>query len=182
MAREASSAVAFARALPICDPAGRERPGWVTLVIIPNSDEDRPWPSYGLRDHVRRYIAARAPAALVAAGGIYITGPQYQPIDVAARLIPRDTSQAGAVASSARQALLAFFHPLRGGPLGRGWEPGRSVYLSDVAALLERVAGVDYVEDLALLVDGGLQGEHARIPAGRLAVAGELTIQVIARS
>jgi uncharacterized phage protein gp47/JayE len=182
MAREASPAVATARALPNRDAAGRDRPGWLTLIIIPNSDEARPWPSFGLREQVRRYIAARAPAPLVAAGGIYVTGPQYQPVDVAARLAPSDPAQAGTVDAAARAALRAFFHPLRGGPQRRGWEPGRSVYLSDVAALLERVPGVDYVEELALLVDGGLQGEHVRIPAGRLAVAGKLTLQSVAWS
>lgn len=179
MAREASPAVAFARTLPTIDPGGRERPGWVTLIIIPNSQDARPWPSYGLREQVRRYIAERAPATLAGAEGIYVTGPQYQPVDVTARLVPTDLSQAGAVDSAARAALLEFFHPLRGGPSRTGWEPGRTVYLSDVAALLERVTGMDYVEELALLVDGGLQGEHVPIPAGRLAVAGVLVIQVI---
>ncbi|NIP84130.1 MAG: putative baseplate assembly protein, partial [Planctomycetales bacterium] len=93
MAREASPAVAVARALPGLDPGGRERPGWVTLIIIPNSAEDRPWPSFGLREHVRRYIAQRAPAAVAAAGGLYVTGPQYQPVDVSATIVPRDPTQ-----------------------------------------------------------------------------------------
>jgi hypothetical protein len=182
MAREASPAVAVARAIPGHDAAGRPRPGWITLVVIPNSEDARPWPSFGLRDMVRSYISERAPAALAAGGGIYVTGPQYQPVDVSARIVPRDSSLAGAVATACRAELLSFFHPVRGGPQRRGWDPGRSVYLSDVAALLERVPGVDYIEELALLVDGGLQGEHARIPQGRLAVAGELTLQAVARS
>jgi hypothetical protein len=82
------------------------------------------------------------------------------------------------VEKDARAALNHFLHPLRGGPEERGWEPGRSVYLSDVASVLERVSGVDYVEELALLVAGGLQGERVRVPAGHVVAAGTFTLQL----
>lgn len=182
LAREASPAVAVAQALPNRDPEGRLRPGWITLIIIPNSETARPWPSFGLREAVRRYIAARAPACLADSDGLFVTGPRYQPVDVRAVIAPRDPAEAGAVEAAARTALLAFFHPLFGGPERRGWSPGRAVYLSDVAALLERVPGVDFVAELALLIAGGLQGDHARIPGGYLAVAGDLKIQMEMRS
>src|SRR5207302_2584859 len=48
MAREASAAVAVARAVPATNPAGRTVPGWVTMVIIPQSQDARPVPSFGL--------------------------------------------------------------------------------------------------------------------------------------
>ena len=41
--------------------------------------------------------------------------------------------------------------PLFGGARGEGWDLGRDVYLSDVAAALHRVEGGDDVEELALL-------------------------------
>jgi predicted phage baseplate assembly protein len=62
MAKEASPAVAFARAIPSRDPNGRKVPGWVTLLIIPQSEEHRPWPSFVLREHVRKFIEAHASA------------------------------------------------------------------------------------------------------------------------
>ena len=178
MAREASPAVAVARALPATDPAGRQRAGWITLVILPNSNEARPWPSFELRKQVERYIADRAPACHAIMEQIYVTGPRYQPVDVDTRVKVVDPTQAGRVEADLRQALERFFHPLHGGPTGQGWEPGRSVYLSDISAILERTSGVDYVRELALLIDGGLQGEHARIPRNHLAVAGQFRIQI----
>lgn len=178
LAREASPAVAVARALPGQDPSNRPRPGWLTLVILPNSEDPRPWPSYGLRQHVLRYLSERAPASLTLAEQIYVTGPEYQPVDVSLRTRVIEPSAAGQVESDLRRALERFFHPLHGGPEGHGWEPGRAVYLSDVAAVVERVRGVDYVRDLALLLNGGLQGEHVRIPSGAMAVAGTIRIQI----
>ena len=178
MAREASPAVAVARALPATDPAGRRRAGWITLIILPNSSEARPWPSFELRKQVERYIASRAPTCHAIMEQIYVTGPRYQPVDVDARIKVVNPTQAGRVEGDLRLALERFFHPLYGGPTGQGWEPGRSVYLSDISAVLERTPGVDYVRELALLIDGGLQGEHARIPPNHLAVAGTFRIQI----
>lgn len=179
MAREASASVAFAQALPCCDPAGRTVPGWVTVVIFPQSADPRPWPSFGLRDRVRKFIGKQAGAVLTAGTQIYVTGPDYRPVDVDATVAPIEFSEAGAVEQRARQAIEMFLHPLRGGPSGRGWQPGRDVYLSDVSAALERVEGVDFVRELALLIDGGLQGERVRVPDGQTVVAGQIRIKVV---
>ncbi|MCM3870578.1 MAG: putative baseplate assembly protein [Pyrinomonadaceae bacterium] len=178
LAREASPAVAVARAIATRSAGGQNLPGWVTLVIIPQSDEPCPWPSFGLRQHVLAYIEARAPADVVAANQIHITGPDYVSIDVRATLTPKIASEAGVVEKRARQALQGFLHPLRGGPDRTGWSPGRGVYLSDVAAVLERVEGIDYVKDLALLVNGTLHNEQVTIADDRVVVAGKLRLKL----
>jgi hypothetical protein len=55
MAREASSAVAFARAIPLRDAAGRLRPGWVSLLILPEGRSAAPGRrSAGARPEVHR--------------------------------------------------------------------------------------------------------------------------------
>ena len=180
MAREASPAVAVARALPGTDAAGRQRPGWVTLVIVPASEEPRPYPSVGLRERVRAYLAARAEAGLAAGGRITVTGPDYFPVEVEAEIVPVDPAAAAEVETAARAALATFLHPLSGGSGGEGWEPGRSVYRSDVAALLEGVAGVDAVGRLALLVEGVPRGERVEVPPGGTVAAGEIRLSLVA--
>jgi uncharacterized phage protein gp47/JayE len=180
LAREASPAVAVARAIPTRNASGRTVPGWITLLIIPQSEERRPWPSFGLREQVRRFLAEHAPADVAAAVHINVVGPDYLPVDVAATLAPRDSAEAGAVELRARQALEEFLHPLRGGPERRGWELGRDLYLSDVAAVLERVPGVDYVQELALSIAGKLQGERVAIADERIVVAGEIRLKLTA--
>ena len=178
LAREASPAVAFVRAIPTRNASGRPLPGWVTLLIIPQSEDARPWPSFGLRQHILKFIEERAPADLVGSGQIYVTGPDYLPIDVTATLSPVDTAEAGNVEKAARAALEDFFHPLRGGPDRRGWDLGRDVYMSDVAAVLERVKGVDYVRELTLFVHGNLQGERIPIADDRVVVAGVIRLKL----
>ena len=179
LARQSSTAVAFARTIPSRNPDGRKMPGWVTLLIIPQSDERRPWPSFGLREEVRKFIEAHAPADLADAAHIYVTGPQYIEIDIDTSVAPIHPDEAGEVEAGVRAALETFFHPLRGGPEGRGWALGRDVFLSDVASVIERVAGVDFVKELSLLREGALQDERVGVPDDRIVVAGEIKIKLI---
>jgi len=121
MAREASAAVAVARAIPTNHPAGRTVPGWVTLMIIPQSEEPRPVPSFELRNEVRAFLEARASANLAAGRSIEVVGPDYLPIDVTATVAPRDPAGVGGVETEALQTLERFLHPLHGGSGGLGW-------------------------------------------------------------
>lgn len=175
MAYEASSAVAVARVMPNYNGAG----GSVRLMIIPHSRNQRePQPSFGLREQVRKFIVSRAPLDLAQADQIHIVGPNYLPIEVTATIAPVDPAEAGAVERRGREALAGFFHPLHGGPERRGWEPSRDVFISDVAAVLERVEGVDYVEQLALSLDGLPAGETVAVPDNRIVAAGKIRLKM----
>jgi hypothetical protein len=167
MAAEASPAVAIARALP-------GSTGGITVMIVPQSPDAQPQPTFELKREVLNYLSGRAPAAAV--GRISIEGPVYLPIGVEAVVAAKDLTNAGPVREEVLSALSAFLHPLTGGPDGAGWPIGRSVYLSDVASMLEGLPGVDYVQTLNLLLYGTPQGEVVQIPDGRIVAAGQLTI------
>lgn len=179
MAHEASAGIAVARAIPTHNPAGVTLPGWIKVLIIPQSKEPRPVPSFGLREEVRGYLEKYAPADIAGAHRINITGPDYLAIDVDATLAPKDLKRAGTVEQKAREALAEFLHPLRGGPEGSGWELGRGVYLSDIARSLGETEGVDFVEEIALSVGGVLQGDHVDVPVDRIVVAGQIRLNLI---
>lgn len=178
MAKEASPAVAVARAISTTDANGLSRPGWVTLVIIPYSEAPRPYPSFGMRQQVQKFIEARTAADLAATGHFQVVGPSYLPIDVEVTVVPLDAAEAGAVEQRVREALSQFLNPLRGSPDGHGWTPGRDVFLSDVASVVERVSGVDYAKALALLKAGVLQGDRIAVAPDRIVVAGDIRIRL----
>jgi uncharacterized phage protein gp47/JayE len=178
LALEASPSVAVARALPARNAAGLPAPGWVTVVITPRSAEPRPYPTFGLRQAVQAYLAARAPVDLPA-DRIFVTGPDYQPVDISAAIVPVDLSEAGPVERAAHVAVATFLHPLLGGPDGHGWLPGETVFASDVAAVIEHVDGVDYTQELALLRAGVAAGERLDLGADRIPVAGVLRLRIV---
>ena len=179
LALDASPAVAVARALPATHPSGRREPGWVTVQIVPFSDDPRPTPSFELRERVRRFLAERAPAT--AAARVSVVAAPFFPVGVDATVSPVDPSNAGPVVGAVAAALARFLHPLTGGPEGTGWPFGRDIYLSDVAALVESVDGVDYAETIALLADGTPAGERVAVPDDRIAVAGAVRLTLPGR-
>jgi predicted phage baseplate assembly protein len=174
LAREASPAVAVARALPATHPTGRPLPGWVRVLIVPASSEAEPRPSFQLRRHVLEFLSARSPASM--AGQISIGAPRYFPIGVEAEVAPLDPGSAGPVLDAVRRRLAEFLHPLSGGPDGEGWPFGRDAFVSDFAAVLESVDGVDHVETLTLVTDGTPRGERVDVPGDRIVVAGQLRL------
>ena len=176
LALQASPAVAVARALPHRHPNGRHAPGWVTVQIVPKSGEPRPVPSFELRKRVKRYLANRAPASM--AGQIAVLPAEYIPVGVVVTIRPVSADRAREVERTARDALGLFLHPLTGGPDSEGWSFGRNVHLSDVAALLEDLAGVDYTAGLSLLAAGTPVGDHVTVPIDRMVVAGPLQIRL----
>jgi hypothetical protein len=180
MAREASAGVAAVRVLPATAPNRRPAPGWVTVIIVPQSLEARPQPSLELRQLVHDYLIARSPGTLPSSH-VAVIGPTYRPVGVAALVTPRVDGEAGVVADALKAALEGFLHPLAGGPEGHGWRFGRDVFLSDVAALLEAVPGVDYVRQLDLLLDDAPVGPRVEIPTDQMVVAGTLRIEMEAR-
>jgi uncharacterized phage protein gp47/JayE len=179
LALQASAGVAVARAFPTLDSSGIERPGFVTVMIIPQSTDPQPIPSAGLRQDVLDYLVACAPADIAAAQAVSVVGPTYLAVDVTATLAPVDPDEAGTVEQDALQALAGFLNPLTGGPGGLGWDVGRALYTSDVAAVLGEVAGVDYVQELALYVNGVLQGSQVQVPLGQILVAGQLKVSLV---
>jgi hypothetical protein len=177
LAREASPGVAVSRALPATAENFLPVPGCVTVIIVPQSNDPQPQPSYELRQEVAAYLAARAPAS-VDAGNIAVIGPTYLAVGVSATIAPLELDQAGTVKTAALAALAAFFDPLTGGRDGDGWPFGRAVHASDVAMLLESITGVDYVTNLELLLDQIPQGDIVSVPSNLIVAAGAMAISM----
>ena len=68
----------------------------------------------------------------------------------------------------------------KSGPKGDGWPFGRSVYQSEIHAVIDNVDGVDYVTQLALRASGSAQYQNGnvRIAPLQLAYSGQHSIQI----
>lgn len=141
LAREASSYIARTKCLLHDNKA--------KIIVMPRGSEDRPLPSLELKKTVKSYLLARSLNVLLE-HQLEILDPDYLEISIRADVIPVSLELVVPLEKAIRQRLQRYLHPLTGGPDGTGWEFGRSLYLSDVYALLEGIPGVDHVQKLAL--------------------------------
>lgn len=152
-------------------PRERERPGHVSVVIVPGGScrpEVAERLRFGLerrnletrRGSCRPEIAERlrlavgdylAPRSLLTTR-VHVVLPYYLWVSLGALIGPRDDIPFDTARHAAIQALQRHFGPLPGeGPNGEGWPFGRSLYLSEVIDILDRVPEIDYVRDVRVL-------------------------------
>jgi hypothetical protein len=177
LAREASPAVAAVRVLSATASNGRPSAGSITVIIVPQSRDPQPRPSFELRQTVHEFLKLRAPATL-SSDRIAVIPPVYLPVGVSGILVPRDLSLAGSIEQAALAVLTRFLHPLTGGPDGDGWAFGRGVFLSDVAAILESIPGLDHAAFLELRLNDTPVGDSITVSPDRMVVAGPLRMEV----
>jgi predicted phage baseplate assembly protein len=176
-ALEASPLIARAKCLP---PGGTEglasSPGVVQLLLVPKlSETDRPIVIEELeiprkiREEVQLYLDERRLLATT----IEIGNPEYIPVDIVARIKTKRRSNPEKVAHDVERRLYHFINPVCGGPDGDGWAFGRSIFQSEVYAVIQAIAGVDYIEEVSLFpIKDGEREETTtsiKIPANSLA-------------
>jgi hypothetical protein len=150
LAREASRSVVRSQCLPMFNDLGKAQTDWVTVIIIPGSQEARPTPSPQLRSRVEKYLRERSANVAAFPRQIKVIGPTYVEVSLSADLYPVTIDVAPQVEADSVSLLKSFLHPLTGGYKARGWDFGRLPCLSDFYALLESVEGVNYAQNLSM--------------------------------
>jgi predicted phage baseplate assembly protein len=154
LARSAPGArVARAHAVPNHCPSLEcvEAPGTVALVVMPSLPAGKPRPSAGLLALVRSRLEDRR----VLGTRIEVVGPNYLELAVQAKVRALRGCDPERLRRAVADALDLFLDPLRGGPDAAGWPLGRDVYRAEILQVIDEVAGVDHVLELALIPAGG---------------------------
>ena len=108
-------------------------------------------------------VAAHLDERRVIGTRVVVEPPLYLGVTVVARLVGRERVSASRLHDDALAALYRYFSPIRGGPDGNGWPFGRAVRAGEVYGVLQRVRGVELVEDARLFGADPVTG--ARGPA-----------------
>jgi predicted phage baseplate assembly protein len=106
-------------------------------------------------------IATRLEEVRVAGTRVVVEPPLYRGVTVVARLVARPRVKLDRITADAERALYSYLSPLPGGgPGGEGWPFGRPVTAGEVYGLLQRVRGVELVEDVRLFTANPVTGER----------------------
>jgi hypothetical protein len=120
--------------------------GRMGVIVVPGTDAPRPTPSLGLLQRVREHLEGHCPPT----ADVWVAGPEWIAVSVTATVAATSLEAADGLGERVRGSLDRFVHPLTGGPLGQGWEFGRTPRHSELIALVETVAGVDHVRSLVV--------------------------------
>ncbi len=137
--------VARARCLPELDLSASDpltpRPGHVSLIVVPRTDEAEPRPTAELLDRAGRLLAERR---LITCQS-HAVGPAFTRIRLDARVVRVPQAIDRELIAQIKAQLCNFFQPLTGGPDKTGWPFGRDVYAAEMYQLIEAQPGVDHV-------------------------------------
>lgn len=164
LAREAAPEVARVR----CVTAGEAdtEVGSVRVLVVPAAAVERGRIRFAdlvpAEDTLRR-LSDRLNEVRLIGTRVLVEPPRYRGITVIARVIAWARARASRVEQDALDALYAFLNPLLGGgPNGRGWPFGRPVQPGDLYAVLQRVRGVESVEDVRMFTANPLTGVRGK--------------------
>ncbi|MET8995900.1 putative baseplate assembly protein [Amycolatopsis sp. NPDC004169] len=112
-------------------------------------------------DEVLARLAGHLDTVRLIGTTVLVEPPRYRGVTVVARLVARPRRSPAAVREEALRTLTGYLSPLPGGgPDGAGWPFGRAVRVGEIHALLQRVYGVETVEDVRLYSANPVTGER----------------------
>ena len=79
---------------------------------------------------------------------------------------------------AAERALYTYLSPYTGGPDGRGWPVGRDLHVSEIYARLQRVASVEYVDEVKVSIEDPAKPGTSLTVSPRLADLGRGRLKV----
>ncbi|KQC04768.1 MAG: hypothetical protein APR53_02865 [Methanoculleus sp. SDB] len=166
LAHDASREVAKVRVLENFDTEGNYKPGRVTVVIVPHSQEPKPLPSPELKRRVEQYLKKNSSNVLQ----IAVIQPSYLQVNITASLFTRELDLVPLITGEANKTLTDFLHPLTGGDERGGWPFGGIPCVSDIYTVLESIDGVNYVNNVTLSLDPGTSASPFHVRDNMMAV------------
>ena len=144
--KEASSDVAKVKAF-------QDTINSISIVIVPFSNKQKPQSAQELIKNVENHINVRKPITTK----IKVIDPTYAAINIDVTLVINQWHLLSAIKEKAHDDTVAFLHPVYGGYEQKGWEFGVLPCYSDFFSLFESIKGIDYVEDLKIMVAIGAE-------------------------
>src|SRR5205807_9505337 len=91
---------------------------------------------------------------------VLVQPPVYLGVTVVARLQARRGANAARLQQEALDALYGYLNPVTGGPERMGWPFGRPAHSGEVYAILQRLRGIELVDDVRLFGANLITGQR----------------------
>ncbi|MGZ8414212.1 MAG: putative baseplate assembly protein [Gemmatirosa sp.] len=156
--------------------AGMPKPGEMQLVVLPQVDEPRGFIAperMTLAAELKQEVEAYLDERRLLGTRLTVQGPQLVWVSVEATVrLPEHAGAARAleVRRRAETELYRYLNPYVGGPDGTGWPFGRELHVSELYALLQRLPGIEFVDELRVVVGEPGATDAPRAASARLSI------------
>jgi predicted phage baseplate assembly protein len=166
-------------------PAGPDdlEPGQVVVLVLPQLPESdsRAGANPSLeRPDLLRAVHAHLDERRVVGARLEVRAPRAidVSVEVTLRVSPRTEQYAlDNVRRAAERALYAYLSPYTGGPDGKGWPMGRDLHVSEIYARLQRVAGVEYVDEVRVTIPDPNSADGVQTVSPRLGLTSDAVLR-----
>jgi hypothetical protein len=124
-----------------------------------------------LKEEVKGYLEAKK----LITTRVHVVSPFYNNIFLKVWIALKKNKNEAQVIQEAANRINEYFHPVTGGPDGKGWPLGRNVYRSELYHLLEEIADIDHIAEL--WINGDAEAVSADIEKHQLIALTELTVE-----
>jgi len=122
----------------------------VSVVVVPYSRSNYAMPDDFFCQRVCRFLDSRR----LITTRIKVIKPSYTKVGINLEVKTLVNFDEETIRLSIITALNEYLHPLKGGDNKEGWEFGRSVYFSDIYALIESITGISCLFNLSFFGEG----------------------------
>jgi predicted phage baseplate assembly protein len=137
---------------------GDLEPGEVVVLVLPQlaeSDARNGAPPALERPDLLRAVRAHLDERRVVGARLEVRAPRV--VDVSVEVTLRVSARTEPyvienVRRAAERALYTYLSPYTGGPDSKGWPMGRDLHVSEIYARLQRVTGVEYVDEVRVTI------------------------------
>ncbi len=120
-----------------------EAPAHVSLIILPKGDLT---PKKSLGQAIFSFLEPRRLLTVI----LHVVSPSYVTVKINGRIFLREDADLEKTLTIAQATLTRFFDPHAGGIDATGWPFGRSIYVSEIYALLSKIPMVDYIDEVTV--------------------------------
>jgi predicted phage baseplate assembly protein len=150
-----------------CVTAGEDdvNAGSLRVLVVPAAPQEDGRIEFGELvpdEETLQRIAERLDQVRLIGTRVSVEPPSYRGVTVVARIVARPKADVERIRTEAMAAMYGYLNPISGGPDGDGWPFGRTVQAGEIFGLMQRIRGVDMVEDARLFGANPVTGERGK--------------------
>ena len=166
LAMQATPEIARARCIPPTPEEVAAGRGIIKVLLVPESDKvEEAIPPTELRlgeralEEVMEFLNERR----MVTAQVQLDAPPYRYVAAEVDVIARKRANKESLDDLITKKLYALINPVNGGPDGDGWPWGRSLFHSEITALVQGIDGVEYVEGVRFFVIDTATGTRSKV-------------------